>query len=613
MANGSFEALSDTQIFVMGSDARLWLEQGPFGQQIPPARQQVDASVQKFQALSGTEVLVLGNDGKLWLEHGPFGQQVPPTRQQVDSSVQAFQALSDTEALVLGADGKLWLEHGPFGPQVPPVREAVDSGVRSFQALSDTELFVLGEDRRLWLEHGPFGQQVPPIRQQVDGNVQDFQALSDTQVVVLGTDGRLWLELAPFGSAVPPSRQLIDASVQSFRALSAAEVLVLGDDGNLWLEQAPFGQQVPPARQQVDGNVLAFQALSDREIVVLGNDRKLWLEHGPFGQQVPPVRQQIDGNVGLTTVQPDSILLDDIAGLGAPPAFGPLLYDTTFSSIAMSGDGTVAYFGRTTSRDPQMRNLVVASLDSVGNVQGIPKCYPTSTRLLAVIDNTSQPSPYNTTITALALNATKRRLYIGETRSAAKTPPAPGLNVYTLDAGGNPTGAVRTYDNGNLAGNGSIECLLMHPTLPVLYIAGWGMTGVVTQALDANGEPYGPPVPHSLGTEGKYALGISADAKFLYMGTYTDILEVVALLINYGERFRAGERISSCLAESTVNAVISKRFAKRQQMQWTKRGAHLLLQTRTRALDGTLRPLFEKWYPGLANENSAETAQAEAA
>jgi hypothetical protein len=39
----------------------------------------------------------------------------------------------------------------------------------------------------------------------------------------------------------------------------------------------------------------------------------------------------------------------------------------------------------------------------------------------------------------------------------------------------------------------------------------------------------------------------------------------------------------------------------------------LLLQTRTRALDGTLRPLFEKWYPGLSNDNSAETAQAEAA
>jgi hypothetical protein len=83
-------------------------------------------------------------------------------------------------------------------------------------------------------------------------------------------------------------------------------------------------------------------------------------------------------------------------------------------------------------------------------------------------------------------------------------------------------------------------------------------------------------------------------------------------LINYGERYRAGERISSCLAESTVNAVISKRFAKRQQMQWTPRGAHLLLQTRTRALDGTLRHLFERWYPGLANDNDANAERAAA-
>jgi len=65
-------------------------------------------------------------------------------------------------------------------------------------------------------------------------------------------------------------------------------------------------------------------------------------------------------------------------------------------------------------------------------------------------------------------------------------------------------------------------------------------------------------------------------------------------LINYGECFRAGERISSCLAKATVDAAISKRFAKHRQMQWTPRGAHLLLQTRTRALDGRLRLLFER-------------------
>jgi hypothetical protein len=84
-------------------------------------------------------------------------------------------------------------------------------------------------------------------------------------------------------------------------------------------------------------------------------------------------------------------------------------------------------------------------------------------------------------------------------------------------------------------------------------------------------------------------------------------------LINYGERYRAGEPISSCFAESTVNTVISKRFAKRQQMQWTPRGAHLLLQTRTRTLDGTLRPLFERWHPGLAASHTAAEPECAAA
>jgi hypothetical protein len=73
------------------------------------------------------------------------------------------------------------------------------------------------------------------------------------------------------------------------------------------------------------------------------------------------------------------------------------------------------------------------------------------------------------------------------------------------------------------------------------------------------------------------------------------------------------EPISSAFGEATVNAVVSKRFAKKQQMQWPPRGAHLLLQTRTRTLDGTLRPLFERWYPGLANDNKVEARHATAA
>ena len=68
---------------------------------------------------------------------------------------------------------------------------------------------------------------------------------------------------------------------------------------------------------------------------------------------------------------------------------------------------------------------------------------------------------------------------------------------------------------------------------------------------------------------------------------------------NYGERYRQGERISTGFVESTVNQVISKRFCKRQQMQWTPRGAHLLLQIRTRVLNGDWETTFREWYPGF--------------
>jgi hypothetical protein len=48
-------------------------------------------------------------------------------------------------------------------------------------------------------------------------------------------------------------------------------------------------------------------------------------------------------------------------------------------------------------------------------------------------------------------------------------------------------------------------------------------------------------------------------------------------------------------------------------MQWSKKGAHLLLQTRTRTLDGTLRGMFERWFPGLANDDQPNTGWAGAA
>lgn len=88
--------------------------------------------------------------------------------------------------------------------------------------------------------------------------------------------------------------------------------------------------------------------------------------------------------------------------------------------------------------------------------------------------------------------------------------------------------------------------------------------------------------------------------------TYVD--NNAGAIVNYGEGYRCGERISSGFVESAVNQVISKRFVKKQQMRWTPRGAHLLLQVRTQVLNDDLRASFERWYPGFEVQDQAPLA-----
>ena len=79
----------------------------------------------------------------------------------------------------------------------------------------------------------------------------------------------------------------------------------------------------------------------------------------------------------------------------------------------------------------------------------------------------------------------------------------------------------------------------------------------------------------------------------------TSIVNNRSLIPNDGERYRHGEPIATGFVESTVHEVVSKRFCKKQQMQWSKEGAHLLLQTRVRTLNGELSGIFKRWYPAL--------------
>jgi hypothetical protein len=79
-----------------------------------------------------------------------------------------------------------------------------------------------------------------------------------------------------------------------------------------------------------------------------------------------------------------------------------------------------------------------------------------------------------------------------------------------------------------------------------------------------------------------------------------------AFIPNYGDRYRYGETISTAFVESTVNHVVSKRFVKKQQMRWTRRGAHLLLQVRVHVMNDEWRDIFCRWYPGMAPDELAE-------
>jgi hypothetical protein len=77
---------------------------------------------------------------------------------------------------------------------------------------------------------------------------------------------------------------------------------------------------------------------------------------------------------------------------------------------------------------------------------------------------------------------------------------------------------------------------------------------------------------------------------------------------NYGDRYRHGETISTAFVESAINQVVSKRMVKKQQMRWTDRGAHLLLQVRTRVLNEEWRSTLLRWYPGMQENCEAKAA-----
>ena len=95
--------------------------------------------------------------------------------------------------------------------------------------------------------------------------------------------------------------------------------------------------------------------------------------------------------------------------------------------------------------------------------------------------------------------------------------------------------------------------------------------------------------------EGKY---LKYDDLQKYLDEFcTYIQRNASMIVNYGKRFHKGKSISTATIESLVNSFLGKRFGKKQQMQWSKPGAHLLLQLRAKVINHELGKTFKRWYP----------------
>ena len=87
-----------------------------------------------------------------------------------------------------------------------------------------------------------------------------------------------------------------------------------------------------------------------------------------------------------------------------------------------------------------------------------------------------------------------------------------------------------------------------------------------------------------------------------------------AALTSYGaaatllsEAFPLGRTLQPTAVRQQVE---SRRMVKKQQMRWSPRGAHLLLQVRTRVLNDDLAGDFARWYPGLAAPDQRQLVDA---
>jgi len=81
-------------------------------------------------------------------------------------------------------------------------------------------------------------------------------------------------------------------------------------------------------------------------------------------------------------------------------------------------------------------------------------------------------------------------------------------------------------------------------------------------------------------------------------------------LVNYAERYRAGQRVGTSVTEGTANFLVNRRMNKSQQMRWSRRGADLLLQVRCAIYNGAFGSGFGQLFGPLGRSRAEPTVSA---
>jgi hypothetical protein len=107
--------------------------------------------------------------------------------------------------------------------------------------------------------------------------------------------------------------------------------------------------------------------------------------------------------------------------------------------------------------------------------------------------------------------------------------------------------------------------------------------GQVRRALDLTGETLA-------WLEGIAHTAPAAAAKVMasLRGLETDVSGQADLIIDYAQARRSGEPTSTATTEGAVQWLLHRRMGANQQMRWSPRGAHRMLQVRTAVANGTL-------------------------